>query len=285
MNFQAEFELLLRSRYSIIYIQTREEERVENAITELAKKQGNRGVYVWDFVEGYQNNPNDMGWGKRNPLQGLELVEKLPESAPAIFILRDFQRFLEDISISRKLRNLAKKLKSQPKNLVILAPQISVPEDLKNPSDKRDKNSQNSSFTKSVWFELSVGRDDTAEPRWLVAMLCKAGNLSKRDIGSIKIQTKVTYVEISEQTSNSLLKFVNDKKPIERHIMVKLLKNPPKLDRATSQPSQNKRRRSSKLFLKDKDEEGLNKPKNIDFKGKRKSERWKKIEKRTKPSN
>ncbi len=130
MNFQEEFELLLRSRYSIIYIQTREEERVENAITESAKKQGNRAVYIWDFVEGYQNNPNDIGWGKRNPLQGLELVEKLPESAPAIFILRDFQRFLEDISISRKLRNLAKKLKSQPKNLVILAPQISVPEDL-----------------------------------------------------------------------------------------------------------------------------------------------------------
>ena len=79
------------------------------------------------------------------------------------------------------------------------------------------------------------------------------------------------------------MKFVNDKKPIERHIMVKLLKIPPKLDRATSQPSQNKKRRSSKLFLKDKDEEGLNKPKNIDFKGKRKSDRWKKIEKRTKP--
>ena len=111
-------------------------------------------------------------------------------------------------------------------------------------------------------------------------MLCKAGNLSKRDIGSIKIQTKVTYVEISEQTSNSLLKFVKEKKPIERHIMVK---NPPKLDRVTSQPSQNKNRRSSKLFLKGKDEEGLNKPKNIDFKGKRKSDRWKKIEKRTKP--
>ena len=79
----------------------------------------------------------------------------------------------------------------------------------------------------------------------------------KRDIGSIKIQPKVTYVEISEQTSNSLLEFVNNKKPIERHIMVKLLKDPPKLDRATSQPSQNKRRRSSKLFLKDKDDEGL----------------------------
>ncbi|WP_143438571.1 AAA family ATPase, partial [Hydrocoleum sp. CS-953] len=123
-------KLLLRSRYSIIYIQTREEERVENSITESAKKQGNRAVYLWDFVEGYQNNPNDIGFGKRNPLQGLELLEKLPESAAAIFILRDFQRFLEDISISRKLRNLAKKLKSQPKNIVILAPEISVPDDL-----------------------------------------------------------------------------------------------------------------------------------------------------------
>ena len=167
----------------------------------------------------------------------------------------------------------------------LVSKDLSVPEDLKNPSDKRNTNSKNSTFTKSIWFELSVGRDDTAEPRWLVAMLCKAGNLSKRDIGSIKIQTKVTYVEISEQTSNSLLEFVNNKKPIERHIMVKLLKEPPKLDGANSQPSQNKKRRSKKLFLKDKDQEKLNKPKNIDFKGKRKSDRWKKIEKRSKPNS
>ena len=164
----------------------------------------------------------------------------------------------------------------------LVSKDLSVPEDLKNPSDKRDANSNKTTFVNSVWFELSVGRDDTAEPRWLVAMLCKAGNLSKRDIGSIKIQPKVTYVEISEQASNSLLEFVNDKKPIERHIMVKLLKEPPKLDRANSQPSKNKKRRSKKLFLKDKDEEGANKPKNIDFKGKRKSDRWKKIEKRSK---
>ncbi len=67
--------------------------------------------------------------------------------------------------------------------------------------------------------------------------------------------------------------------------MVKLLKDPPKLDRATSQPSQNKRRRNSKLFLKDKDQEVFNKPKNIDFKGKRKSDRWKKTEKRNKPAS
>ena len=107
MNFQAEFELLLRSRYSIIYIQTREEERVENAITELAKKQGNRAVYIWDFVEGYQNNPNDIGLGKRNPLQGLELVEKLPESAQIIPLARTAEeqiKFLQDWAAAGKAR-------------------------------------------------------------------------------------------------------------------------------------------------------------------------------------
>ncbi len=164
----------------------------------------------------------------------------------------------------------------------LVSKDLSVPEDLKNPSDKRAVNSNKTTFNNSAWFELSVGRDDTAEPRWLVAMLCKAGKLSKRDIGSIKIQPKVTYVEISEQTSNFLLEYVNNKKPIERHIMVKVLKDPPKLDRSTSRPLQNKKKRSTKLFLKDKDEDGPNKPKNIDFRGKRKSDRWKKLEKRSK---
>ncbi len=130
MSFSHEFELFLRARYPLIYIPTQEEERVEAAIADSARTQGNRAVYVWDFVDGYQGNPNDAGVGKRNPLQALELIEKLSASAPAIFILRDFHRFLDDVSVSRKLRNLARMLKSQPKNIVILSPQLTIPADL-----------------------------------------------------------------------------------------------------------------------------------------------------------
>jgi len=130
MNFSEEFELLLRARYPLIYIPTLEEERLEAAIAQSAKQQGNRAVYTWDFVDGYQGNPNDVGFGKRNPLQALELVEKLPASAAAIFILRDFHRFLEDVSIARKLRNLARTLKSQPKNIVLVSPQVTIPDEL-----------------------------------------------------------------------------------------------------------------------------------------------------------
>lgn len=130
MSFSQEFELLLRARYPLIYIPTQEEERVEGAIAQSGKQQGNRAVYTWDFVDGYHGNPNDEGFGKRNPLQALEFIEKLPPGAPAIFVLRDFHRFLEDVSVARKLRNLARSLKSQPKNIVIVSPQIAIPEDL-----------------------------------------------------------------------------------------------------------------------------------------------------------
>ena len=130
MGFNEDFELLLRARYPILYIPTREEERVETAIAHSAKRQGDRSVYIWDFVDGYQGNPNDANFGRRNPLQALEFVEKLPASVAAIFILRDFHRFLEDVAVARKLRNLSRLLQAQPKNIVLLSPQISVPDDL-----------------------------------------------------------------------------------------------------------------------------------------------------------
>ncbi len=130
MNFREEFKLLLRARYPLIYIPTYEEERVETAIREEATNQGNRPVYVWDFVDGYQGNPNDVGFAKRNPLQALEFLEKLPASAPAVLILRDYHRFLDDVAIARKLRNLAQLLKSQPKNIVLLSPRLTIPDDL-----------------------------------------------------------------------------------------------------------------------------------------------------------
>ncbi len=130
MSFSDEFELLLRARYPAIYIPTPEEERVEAVIAQCAQRTGDRAVYIWDFVDGYQGNPNDAGFGRRNPLQALEFVDKLPAASPAIFLLRDFHRFLEDISVSRKLRNLSRRLKSQPKNIVIVSPQVNIPSDL-----------------------------------------------------------------------------------------------------------------------------------------------------------
>ncbi|MEO1592315.1 MAG: AAA family ATPase, partial [Cyanobacteria bacterium J06632_22] len=134
MAFQDELGLLIRARYPLLYIPTTEEERAEGAISLTAQALGNRPVYVWDFVDGYLSlaggNPNDAGFGRRNPLQALEFIEKLPATAAAIFVLRDFNRFLDDVAISRKLRNLSRLLKSQAKTIIVLSAQLEIPSDL-----------------------------------------------------------------------------------------------------------------------------------------------------------
>src|SRR5210317_865249 len=121
MKFNDELSLFLKARYPIIYINTIEEDRVEYIIRKNGKTNLNRSIYSWDFVDGYTNNPNNEGFAKKNPLQALELAERLNKETPAIFLLKDFNRFLTGLSISRKLRNISRIFKLEPKTLIIIA--------------------------------------------------------------------------------------------------------------------------------------------------------------------
>ena len=130
MQFTKELALFLKARYPIIYINTIEEDRIEYAIRKNVKTTLNRSIYSWDFVDGYTNNPNNQGFAKRNPLQALELVERLTVETPALFLLKDFNRFLTDLSISRKLRNISRILKLQPKTIIIIGSELTIPKEL-----------------------------------------------------------------------------------------------------------------------------------------------------------
>jgi SpoVK/Ycf46/Vps4 family AAA+-type ATPase len=131
MKFNDELALFLKARYPIIYINTIEEDRVEYIIRKNVKANLNRSIYSWDFVDGYTNNPNNEGFAKKNPLQALELVEKLNAETPALFLLKDFNRFLTDLSVSRKLRNISRILKLQPKTIIIIGSDLNIPKELK----------------------------------------------------------------------------------------------------------------------------------------------------------
>nr|YP_009497142.1 hypothetical protein ycf46 [Psammoneis obaidii]AWT39855.1 hypothetical protein ycf46 [Psammoneis obaidii] len=130
MKFNDELTLFLKARYPVIYINTVEEDRVEYVIRKNVKTNLKRSIYSWDFVDGYTNNPNNEGFGKRNPLQALELVEKLNPETPALFLLKDFNKFLTDLSISRKLKNISRILKLQPKTIIIIGSELNIPKEL-----------------------------------------------------------------------------------------------------------------------------------------------------------
>ena len=123
MSFINEFNLLLKARYSLIFIPTVEEDRLEYTVRRCVKLGKNRAIYSWNFVDGFLNTPNNNGVGKRNPLQALEFIEKLAEDTPVLFLLKDFHKFFNDIAVIRKLRNLSRILQTQPKTIVIVAPE------------------------------------------------------------------------------------------------------------------------------------------------------------------
>ena len=56
-----------------------------------------------------------------------------------------------------------------------------------------------------VWFTLSLGRKHRADPKWLLPMICKAGGVTKRDVGSIKIDDTQTRFEIAADKACCIL--------------------------------------------------------------------------------
>ena len=92
------------------------------------------------------------------------------------------------------------------------------------------KKGQHRSFGDSVWFAISVGRKQNAEPRWLLPMLCGAGGLTKRDIGSIRIQAEESHIELATGAVDRFLEAVGPGRILEKNIRVRRLDAAP--DRA-----------------------------------------------------
>ncbi len=97
------------------------------------------------------------------------------------------------------------------------------------PVTPRDEGSSagRNDFTDGVWVSLSVGRKQNAEPRWLIPMLCRNGNLTKRDIGAIKMQPEETFVELAPDGAERFLSAIGPDKTLERGIRVKQLAGMP----------------------------------------------------------
>ncbi len=56
----------------------------------------------------------------------------------------------------------------------------------------------------AVWIALNVGRKKNADPKWLLPMLCKAGGISRDQIGQIRVNTGNTHVELTPEGAEKL---------------------------------------------------------------------------------
>ena len=60
----------------------------------------------------------------------------------------------------------------------------------------------------SVWFRLNVGRRSNADPKWLLPLICRRGNVTRKEIGVIRILDEETAFEVSRAAADRFGKSV-----------------------------------------------------------------------------
>jgi ATP-dependent RNA helicase DeaD len=179
---------------------------------------------------------------------GIDAKWERPPSADEV-LQRDKERLLADPGLSAPLsdeeRDLAQMLlarhgadqvaaafvrqyragQSAPEEIEIIAPPPPRRQETGKPLEPRKK--QHSAFGDSVWFAITVGRKHNAEPRWLLPTLCRAGGITKRDIGSIRIQAEESHFELTADATERFLEAIGPGRRLEKNIRVRRLDGAP----------------------------------------------------------
>ncbi|ODT05502.1 MAG: helicase [Mesorhizobium sp. SCN 65-20] len=75
-------------------------------------------------------------------------------------------------------------------------------------------------FENGVWFSISVGRKHRAEPRWLLPLICKAGRVTKREIGSIRIFDTDSHFEVISERADAFARSVEEQGTLEKGVTI-----------------------------------------------------------------
>ncbi len=139
----------------------------------------------------------------------------------------------DDAAFAAKLLEMHGADKIAAAYLRLFAGKNSAPEHLTEYKDgpQREERAprEHKSFGPSKWFSVDVGREGKAEARWLLPMICKAGGITKNEIGAIRIQPNETFVEISAPAVAGFLKSVGSDMSLENQAKLKALDSPPQL--------------------------------------------------------
>ncbi len=132
-----ELDVLVRARYPIVYVVTWEEERVERCLREIAAAR-NKNLFVWTITQGIVKSGSEPqhaksgGGSTSDPLAALDAV--IHQVEPAIYLFKDFHRFTEDercnLSVIRRLRDVAHHLRDTYKTIVITSPLMRIAPEL-----------------------------------------------------------------------------------------------------------------------------------------------------------
>jgi ATP-dependent RNA helicase DeaD len=63
-----------------------------------------------------------------------------------------------------------------------------------------------------VWFKITVGRERNADPKWLLPEICRQGEITKKDIGAIRVYERETRFEVAPDAAEAFAAHVAARK-------------------------------------------------------------------------
>ncbi|MCC6750806.1 MAG: AAA family ATPase [Deltaproteobacteria bacterium] len=124
--FEERAKKLVAARYSLVFVETFEEERLERVLASLAGRAFSQPVplHVWSLTEGLVSEGQALP-GTQDPVAALDAV--IAFARPALFLFRDLHRCYGEPRVARRLREACRALRNSYKTIFVSGPSLEAP--------------------------------------------------------------------------------------------------------------------------------------------------------------
>lgn len=129
-RFLRDLDTLIRARYPLLYLVSWEEQRVDVLLAELARSHG-KDLLEWTATRGLRALTGSLKIAPEDTLEPARAIVAIAKlTTPALVVLKDFHRHLDDPVTVRALRELGFHLKTQFTTAIVVAPTLKLPDEL-----------------------------------------------------------------------------------------------------------------------------------------------------------
>lgn len=68
---------------------------------------------------------------------------------------------------------------------------------------EEEPRAQREGFDDVLWYRMNIGRNDNADPRWILPLICRRGGISRNEIGAIRIGQNESWFQIPRAVETS----------------------------------------------------------------------------------
>jgi len=135
-----ELNLLIKSKYPVVYLETIDEIYTMRQLKTIAE-QLDLDFYQWSVTDGLRRgDKDDCYYQTKEPIKMLRMVQSLLKPReyegikPGLFVLKDFERYLEDDLVLRLFKDIINLIKGTKDTFVIVSAEYKLPKDIQSDS-------------------------------------------------------------------------------------------------------------------------------------------------------